>query len=116
MSPANGQSAQDVSWFSVWSIIFLGIAMAISFVLLLALFFPLGLLASEHPVYGVLNIALSGLISDQILRRSFGVRLMALRWPTLPLVWLWLCAMVVAAVIGFDGLNTFIKSIAPPGH
>jgi hypothetical protein len=112
MSLASGESAQDVSWFSVWSIIFLGIAMAISFVLLLAVFFPFGLLASEHPVYGVLNIAVSGLISDQILRRSFGVRLMAIRRPALPLVWLWWCAMAMAAVVDFEGLNTFIKSIA----
>ena len=101
----------DVSWLSAWAVMFMAATIAISFVLMVALFFPLGL-SQGNPVVFFLNAAVSGTIADQLLRRFAKVRVLAISHPPLPFVWLWNALMFLCMVVGFDRVNEFIKSLA----
>jgi hypothetical protein len=111
MDSVRGPPRSDVSWLSAWALIFMAATIAISFVLMVALFFPLGL-SQANPVVFFLNAAVSGTIADQLLRRFAKVRVLAISHPTLPFVWLWNALMFLCIVVGFDRVNEFIKSLA----
>jgi hypothetical protein len=111
MDNVRSPTFSDVSWLSAWAVVFMAATIAISFVLMVALFFPLGL-SQGNPVVFFLNAALSGTIADQLLRRFGNVRVLAISYPPLPFVWLWNALMFLCLVVGFDRVHEFIKSLA----
>lgn len=101
----------DVSWLSPWAIIFIATSVACSFLLMLAVFFPLGLSQRDLSVF-FLNAALSGIVADQILRKVAKVRVLAVSHPPLPFIWLWVALMFLCVIVGYDQVNDFIRSLA----
>ena len=111
MDKVENDRVTDVSWLSAWAVLFMAASIAISFVLMFALFLPLNLSQGNLYVFFV-NAALSGLLADQILRRFARVRILAITYPPLPFIWLWLALMFMCAIVGIDRVNEFIKSLA----
>lgn len=109
--PIPSNRVHDVSWLSAWAVIFMAASIAISFVLMLVVFFPLGLSQGNLNVF-FSNVIVSGIIADQLLRRFAKVRVLALSHPPLPFIWLWVALMFMCIVVGFDRVNEFIKSLA----
>lgn len=112
---------KSVSWLSVWALLFMAIAMVVSLILLIVVFYPLGysmgtLAAEEQPGSMsrafMVNLLASGIISDLILRYGFNAKLMAVKEPPLPFIWLWSALFVMMLFVGFPAVGNFIKSIA----
>lgn len=106
-----------VAWKSPWPLMFIALSVACSFILLVIVFFPIGLLLFDGPewianwsVFG-LNAALSGIIADQILRRHFRVAVLVTKFPRLPLIWIWLAVMLLIGVIGPDRLYALVHAL-----
>ncbi len=112
---------RSVSWFSVWSLVFMALTMVVSLVLLFLVFFPLGYsmgtLASESDPGSLsrafmINAILSGIIADQVLKRRFTARIMAIKTPPLPFIWLWIAVFVMMLFVGFESVKKFIENIS----
>ena len=107
----NTQGTQPVSLFTPWLVVYLAIAMAASFVILL-LAFLIGLRQTDLPVLSWIYIGLGGIVADVVMRAWMGVCLVAWKTPQLPFIWLWLALVVLAAVVGPSAINDLLKSLA----
>jgi len=107
----NPHAAQPVSLFTPWLFIYLAIAMAASFVILL-LAFLIGLRQTDLPVLSWIHIGLGGIVADFVMGAWMGVRLVAWKTPQLPFIWVWLALVVLAAVVGPSAINDLLKSLA----
>src|SRR6266849_1912207 len=95
----NPQAAQPVPLFTPWLFVYLAIAMAASFVILL-LAFLIGLRQTDLPVLSWIYIGLGGIVAEVVMRARMGVCLVAWKTPQLPFIWVWLALVVLAAVVG----------------
>jgi hypothetical protein len=112
---------KSVSWLSAWALLFIAIAMIVSLILLVGVFIPLGYsmgtLATGEQAGSMsrafmVNLLASGIISDLILRYGFKAKVMAIKEPPLPFVWLWSAVFVMMLFVGFPAVSNFVKSIA----
>lgn len=60
----------------------------------------------------MVNLIVSGIVADLILRYGFKARLMAIKEPALPFIWLWVSLFVMMLFVGFGSVSNFIKSLA----
>lgn len=99
MKELSAKKIEQVYFFSkFWWGLFLGLSILISLVLLLLVFFPLGLSMASDTNFGLIALS-SGVIADQVFRRGFKKQMMISgKIPyTILYVWVPLCLFVMIA-------------------